>query len=315
MQLHSSSGRWRLGLALSLLTVILWGILPIALTIILDRLDVYTVVWCRFLIAFTLLAGYLGARKQLPGWSQLRSADPGLLSVSTLFLAINYLLFLQGLDQTSPANAQILIQLAPVFLALGGLVVFRERYNRYQWLGLAGTTLGFVLFFQDQLQTLVAAPRAYLQGSGLLVAAAAAWAIYALAQKQLLLKLSAAQIMVVIYGGSALLFGPLASPRNLLTLNSWEWTVLLFCGLNTLIAYGSFAEALEHWEASRVSAVLSLTPLMTLLFVFVTTWLWPTLLEPERITPMGWIGAIAVVGGSCAIALGQRRQRIVKTPG
>jgi drug/metabolite transporter (DMT)-like permease len=315
MQLHSSSGRWRLGLALSLLTVILWGILPIALTIILNRLDVYTVTWCRFLIAFTLLAVYLGALNQLPGWPQLRSADPGLLSVATLFLAINYLLFLQGLDQTSPANAQILIQLAPVFLALGGLMVFRERYNRYQWLGLAGTTLGFVLFFQDQLQTLVAAPRAYLQGSGLLVAAAAAWAIYALAQKQLLLKLSAAQIMVVIYGGSALLFGPLASPRDLLTLSSWEWAVLLFCGLNTLIAYGSFAEALEHWEASRVSAVLSLTPLMTLLFVFVTTWLWPTLLEPERITPMGWIGAISVVAGSCAIALGQRCQRIVKTPG
>jgi drug/metabolite transporter (DMT)-like permease len=307
MSLHHSSGRWRLGLGLSLLTAVLWGMLPIALTLVLESLDVYTVTWFRFLIAFTLLGLYLVVHNQFPSWKQLRSASLKLFAVATVFLAVNYLLFLQGLSLTSPANAQVLIQLAPVFLALGGLAVFREHYSRSQWIGLGMISFGLLLFFQDQISTLVEAPQGYLLGSGLLVLGAAAWAVYAMAQKQLLLKLSAAQVMVLIYGGSALLFSPTASPPLLGTLDPWRWGVLIFCGLNTLIAYGAFAEALDHWEASRVSAVLSLTPLFTLLFVVVTNWLWPTLLEPERMTLTGWLGALAVVTGSGAIALGQHR--------
>lgn len=66
MPLHQSSGRWRLGLALSLLTVLLWGILPIALVVALQKLDVYTVTWFRLLVSFVLLAVYLAARQQLP---------------------------------------------------------------------------------------------------------------------------------------------------------------------------------------------------------------------------------------------------------
>ena len=60
-----------------------------------------------------------------------------LLIVATLGLAANYIGFLLGLDHTSPANAQVLIQLGPLLLALGGLVVFRERFAPAQWLGFA----------------------------------------------------------------------------------------------------------------------------------------------------------------------------------
>ncbi|HEY9300800.1 MAG TPA: DMT family transporter, partial [Phormidium sp.] len=199
MQLHHTSGRWRLGLALSLITVFLWGILPIALTVILQELDVYTVTWFRFLGSFTLLAIYLAARQQLPALQKLRSTSLGLLAIAIIFLAINYLLFLQGLVQTSPANAQILIQLAPVLLGLGGLVVFKEHYTLRQWAGVGVLTSGFSLFFHEKLQTLITTPTQYLTGSGLIVIAAATWAVYALAQKQLLDKLPSASIMLIIY--------------------------------------------------------------------------------------------------------------------
>src|SRR4028119_1926539 len=105
MQLHQTSGRWRLGLALSLVTVFLWGVLPIALAVTLQALDVYTVTWFRFLMAFGLLAVYLATRKQLPELQKLRSASLGLLAIATVFLGLNYLLFLQGLLQTSPTTS------------------------------------------------------------------------------------------------------------------------------------------------------------------------------------------------------------------
>ncbi len=307
MQLHQTSGHWRLGLALSLVTSVLWGVLPITLAITLQALDVYTVIWFRFLVAFGVLVVYLAARQQLPEPQKLRSASLGLLAIATIFLGSNYLLFLQGLAQTSPTTAEVIIQLASVFFGLGALVVFKERYTLHQWVGLGILTFGLILFFNEQLKTILTAQATYLVGNALLVLAGVTWAIYALAQKQLLEKLPSSTIMLIIYGGCAILFSPFASPQQLFSLSPLHFGMLLFCGLNTLIAYGAFAEALEHWEASRVSAVIALTPIVTLVSVWVISWLAPTLIAPEHLTTWGMLGAVLVVVGTVAIAIGKKR--------
>ena len=306
MPLHQSSGRWRLGLALSLLTVLLWGVLPIALKIMLQVLDVYTLTWFRFAIAFGLLAIYLALRRKLPTLQQLRSTSLGLLAIATIFLAVNYLLFLQGLALTSANNAEVLIQLAPVLFGLGAIAIFKERYTLRQWAGMAVLVLGFVLFFNEQLRTLITGASNYLIGSSLIIIAAAAWAVYALAQKQLLQQLSSANVMLIIFGGCALMFSPVAAPQKIFTMSPLHLATLLFCGLNTLVAYGAFAEALENWEASRVSAVISLAPLCTLVAVEVVSSVMPNLIAPEPLTILGIVGAILVVTGCMAIALGRR---------
>lgn len=305
MQLHQNTGNWRIGLALSLLTVLLWGILPIALSIALQAVDVYTLTWFRFLLSFSLLAIYLALRQQLPNITTLKSPTLKLLATSIIFLAINYLLFVQGLAQTSANNAEVLIQIAPVLFGIGAIALFKEKYTLQQWLGFAVLTLGFSVFFHEQLNNLLTAPRKYLIGSGLLVIAAVAWAIYALAQKQLLQKLSSFSIMLFIYGGCTVLFTPLAKPQIIFSLNPWYLAALIFCGLNTLIAYGAFAEALEHWEASKVSAVLALAPIVTLISVDIGSSIMPQVIKPENLTFLAIIGAIMVVSGSIAIALGK----------
>lgn len=310
MTLHQTSGRWKLGLALSLTAVFLWGILPIALSVVLEVLDVYTVTWFRFWMAFGLLFIYLVSRKQLPELVQLRSASLGLIVIATLFLGGNYLLFLQGLLLTSPTTAEVIIQLAPILLSMGALIIFKERYTRSQWLGLAVLSLGFAVYFHEQLKPVITAPNNYLLGNACLILGAVAWAIYALAQKQLLHKLSSTTILLVIYGGCGLLFTPLAKPQMLLTLSPLHWGMLLFCGLNTLLAYGAFAEALDHWEASRVSAITALTPLVTLVSVWAVSVLTPTLIAPEYLSLLGIVGALLVVAGSVAIAIGKNKSKL-----
>ncbi|MCX7594736.1 MAG: DMT family transporter [Fischerella sp.] len=335
-KIHQTSERWRLGLALSLLTAFLWGILPIALSVTLRKLDVYTVTWFRFLISFVLLAIYLGTQGKLPTLRQLRSTSWKLLAIATIFLASNYILYLQGLALTSPSNAQVIIQLAPLLMGFGGLVIFRERYTLRQWFGVGVLTVGFILFFHEQLfQSFVEisqstnsssihlatlakylplfnalgitlnASNQYLLGSSLIVLAAATWAVYALAQKQLLQSLSSANIMLIIYGGCALFFSLVANPKIILSLDSLHFGMLIFCALNTLIAYGAFAESLQHWEASRVSAVLACTPIVTLLSVGIVSVIVPNLISPEKINLIGILGAALVVTGSVAIALGK----------
>lgn len=307
MALHQTSGHWRLGLALSLVTTLLWGVLPITLAVALQALDVYTVTWFRFLIAFGLLAVYLAARHQLPSLQKLRSASLKLLAIATVFLGLNYLFFLQGLVQTSPTTSEIVIQLAPVLMGLGAIAVFKERYTLHQWIGLGVLVLGLALYFHGQLETVITAQATYVVGNTLLVLASVVWAVYALAQKQLLQKLPSSTIMLVIYGGCALLFSPFTKPQALLSLSPLHFVMLLLCGLNTLVAYGAFAEALDHWEASRVSAVLALTPLVTLVAVWAVSYFTPTLLAPERLTTLGVLGAVFVAIGSIAIALGENR--------
>lgn len=310
MILHQTSGRWRLGLSLSLTAAFLWGILPISLSVVLEVLDVYTVTWFRFWMAFCLLFIYLASRKQLPELQKIRKASLGLIVTATLFLGLNYLLFLQGLLLTSPTTAEVVIQLAPLLFGMGALVIFKERYSLPQWLGLSVLSLGFALYFHEQLKPVVTAPNNYLLGNALLVVGAAFWAIYALAQKQLLHKLPSTTIMLVIYGGCGLLFTPLAKPQMLLTLNSLQWGMLLFCGLNTLLAYGAFAEALDHWEASRVSAITALTPLVTLVSVWAVSVLTPTLIAPEYLSLLGIVGALLVVAGSVVIAIGKNKSKL-----
>ena len=288
---------------MALTTACLWGILPVALSVVLQALDVYTLTWFRFLVSFVLLTGVLAVRRELPSWQTLKAARLELLAIATLFLAANYLLYILGLDQTTPTNSQVIIQLAPVFLGLGALVIFRERYTLQQWLGLGVLTSGMTLFFNDQLRQLVQASGDYLVGTGILILAAIAWAIYALAQKQLLLQLPSTVIMLVIYGGSTLLFTPAAAPQHLLSLTPLQWGMLAFSGFNTFFAYGAFAEALDHWDASRVSAVLSLTPIITLLSIFAAASLAPALIAAEPISLMGVMGAVLVVVGSMAISL------------
>jgi drug/metabolite transporter (DMT)-like permease len=305
MELHRTTGNWRLGLGLSLITVTLWGLVPVALAIVLTKLDTYTINWFRFATAFILLGGYLAKQGNLPKISQLRSVPAYLFAIAILGLMGNYVFFVMGLKATSPSHAEVLIQLAGVFLSLGGLLIFKERYTRSQWMGVGVLIAGFIGFFSEQLKVLAAQSDRYISGSIMLIIAGITWAIYALIQKQLLTKLDSTHIMWVIYGVCGLLFWTVAKPQTLLQLNSIEWIALIFCGLNTFIAYGAFAESLQHWEASRVSAILALAPIVTIVSMSLAAWLTPGLVAPEHITTLGLIGAILVVAGSMSISLGK----------
>lgn len=308
MALHQPSGRWQLGLTLSLSTALLWASLPLALKLSLEQLDPITLTWLRFLVAALLTAIWLASRGQLSGYRGLTGRHRAMLAVAALTLIGNYVFFLLGVRYTSPANAQLLIQLAPLLMALGAIRVFGERFGPAQWAGLALLATGLLVFFSDQRQHTAAS--GYDFGSALVVLAAVVWAAYALLQKQLLMRLNAMQILLAIYVAAALLLLPFAQPMTVLALDPLHAWLLAFCALNTVAAYGAFAEALAHWEASRVSAILATTPLLCIAAVTVAHTLWPTLIAAERISAPGYVGAACVVLGSAAVSLlGARRKR------
>jgi drug/metabolite transporter (DMT)-like permease len=306
VQIHTPSGRWRLGLGLTLLTVFLWGMLPIALKITLEQMDGYSIIWYRFLTSAVLLGSWLWFRGKLPRLRGRTRSVYILLVLVTLGLGTNYLFYILGLDRISAGSAQVVIQLAPALAMLGALFFFRERFRRLQWIGFFLLVSGLILFFHDRLGEIFLGRGKESTGVLLVVAAALTWAVFTLAQKQLLQQFSSSGVLLVVYLGSVLLILPTASPGSLKHLDLLHLSMLVFCALNTLVAYGSFSEALEHWEATRVSAVLSLTPLATLAMAWAGSRLWPGLVVGELISPLALCGALVVVAGSAAIALGGR---------
>jgi drug/metabolite transporter (DMT)-like permease len=304
--MQGNTGKWRLGFTLSLCTAVLWGVLPIALSVVLADMDAYTITWWRFAVAAAGLGAFLAWRGQLPRLAGAGRAAFVLLALALVTLGANYVLYLFALDHTSPSVAQVVIQLAPLLFTVGGVFVFRERFTSGQWIGFAVLTAGLLLFFNRRLPELAQPARGLGLGVWLMVLSAFAWAAYGLSQKQLLRHFGAQQVLFIIYVGATAALLPAADPFELAGLDALQLGMLAFCCANTLAAYGAFVEALYHWDASRVGAVLSTAPLFTIAAMWLVEKAELALVAPESLNGLSVAGALAVVGGSMAAALTSR---------
>ena len=296
---------WRLGLGFTLVTVLMWGLLPLALNGVLHKMDPITVSWYRFSLSALIALAWYGWRSG-PALTALLSHHPGYSFVAVAGLLGNYLCYVWGLERTNPGAAQIVIQVAPLLLLLASVFLFQESFTGRQWLGVMAFTIGMGLFFFPRWDSETPADKSYALGIMLVLAGAVTWSLYGIAQKQLLLNHHAKDILLLICASGTLALAPLAEPAQITRLDGRELAVLLFCGLNTIIAYGCFGLAMSHWEASRVSAIVPCAPLVTL---FVTYTLNSTELADipaEPLSWMIWLGAAMVVAGGTLAAISPR---------
>ncbi|CAM5210595.1 DMT family transporter [Alishewanella longhuensis] len=301
--MHQITGKTIVGLLLALTTAILWGILPIALKILLEVFTANTVTAIRFLVAALIVGIWLGLRGKLPKLALLKQGKIAwLMIIAVVGLLLNYILYLSGLNLLTAETAQTLIQLAPFLMMLGGIIIFKEQLLFWQRVGAVLLVFGLLLFFNERLLTLLTQAGSETWGVLLVIIAAVTWAAYALAQKQLLMHYSSKQIMYLIYIAGTIAFIPVSDFQPVASLTLLQWSLLLFCCLNTVVAYGAFAEALHHWEASKVSAVLAITPLITIVSANVVAWIWPQFV-PQQLNLWSWFGALLVVAGSALTAL------------
>jgi drug/metabolite transporter (DMT)-like permease len=297
----------------SSVTAVAWGFLPIALKEMLLWMDAYTIVWYRFLVATLIAGAWLTWNGSLPRLLQLDAKSWLILFLAIAGLIGNYVFYTLGLKYVSPGTTQMLIQTAPIFLLLGGVFVFGETFAGRQWLGLLLLVGGLVLFFHRQLGVIASLEGDLPVGVALITLASIVWTVYALAQKFLQRHITAQGILLVIYFVSTIVLMPTANPASISGLGLWPFAILAFCCLNTLVAYGSFAEAMRHWEASRISAVIALSPLLTILFAQVLDAL-PTGYESEEsIDLLRLLGAMVVLAGSISCALGGSKEKPVGT--
>lgn len=294
-----------IGFLLALTTAVLWGTVPIAVREIVPNMSPVTLVWYRFILSFSMLFIILAAKHQLPQKKQFMSSRVLLLLfIATLGLAGNFTLFSAALIYISPTVTQVVAQLSSVGLLLAGLIIFKERLKPSQVVGVIILIIGLGLFFNTSIIEILTELTTYSKGVLLAMCAATVWVIYGLAQKILLKDLKSPQILLILYLGCLVLLLPFAKLTEIMHLSPFQLILLGYCGINTIVGYGALAEAMNRWQVSQVSAMITLTPLFTLIFSDILALLWPQIFLFPELNLLGYIGAFVVVAGAMFTAVG-----------
>jgi drug/metabolite transporter (DMT)-like permease len=306
--MRQDDSHWRTGALLALTTAMIWGMLPLGLEVALTELDPWSLVWWRFTGAAVIFGLWLHARGQLPSPRTFTRRTWIWLGIAVFGLTSNYVTFVIGMQLTSPAVAQLVIQVAPLILLAAGVLAFGERLSAAQSLGVALLVGGLLLFFNRRLPELLQTSTRLGLGVLLIVAGAIGWALYGVAQRHTSRQLGSLQTLWLLCIGCAIVVTPLAHPLELQHASPPALVAVAFCVLNTVFGYGSFGLALERWQVSRVTALTALAPLLTLLFVWLSVHAGLGWVRPEPLNALSWAGALLVVGGSALAALAARRR-------
>lgn len=294
-----------LGFLFALTAIVMWGMLPIALQQVLKVMNAETIVWYRFVSALVGLFLILFFSRKLPKLRHFTRRHAYLLLLGVFGLSCNFYLFNLALNYIPPAASQVISPFSSLIMALIGVYLFKETFGLHQKIGFVIVLIGLGLFFNDRFDDL-AQMNQYAWGMVAAVSASLIWIGYSIAQKMMLDRFSSQQILLFMYCGCSMVFTPLADFSQVDNLSTWTLICLIFCCLNTVVAYGSYAEALNRWEVTKVSVMMPLIPISTILFSRLAFFIAPDHFPEPDFNYITHIGAVVVVCGAMLSAAGHK---------
>jgi drug/metabolite transporter (DMT)-like permease len=289
----------RKGVLYAIFTASLWGFMAIILKVITNELPPVTVVWFRFVFAFLVLGAWTLIFRR-SDFSIFRR-PPLLLFLAAIFLGLNYLGFIAGIKHVSPSSSQVFIQIAPVSFALSGIIIFREHVNWKHIVGFVLVLSGIGLFYSEQIRELAGSGEHFTRGMLLVLGGGLSWAVFATLQKALVRTTRPNQLNLFIFGFCALALAPMVHFSKLQGMPAANWYLLIYLGLNTVLAYGSLALAIKLTEATRVSVIITLNPIITFVTMAILTRMEVKWIGPEAFSILSFLGALTVLGGAILV--------------
>lgn len=296
------------GVLFASLTSIFWGFLAIALKVASGIMDPVTIVWFRFVVAFSILGIYYVFAN--PSYLIILRKPPMYLVIASIGLGINYLAFLYGVQLTTAGTAQIVIQIGPIFLGFVGFIFFKEKISLRQSIGFMVAGTGLFLFYRDSLSNISGDENLFNMGMLWIVVAAMSWVVYASLQKTLVKTYPPQQLNIFLFALPIVLFLPFIKPSAFLELSLNNWLLLIYLGINTLVAYGSLAMAFKYLEANKISIIVTMNPIITFIIMGIIAAMEVTWIEPEILTLKGIIAALLVIlGAIMAVAFSKKNKK------
>jgi drug/metabolite transporter (DMT)-like permease len=292
---NAAVDRSRLLVPLGLLALyVIWGSTYLGIRFALESWPPFLLAGIRFLIAGTLLFGYLRLRGVTPPtWRQWRNAA----FVGTLLLGLGNGLVCFAEERVSSGIAAVAVASMPLFAALFGSW-YGHRPNRREWLGLA---IGFAGVVVLNLGSDLSGSRTAALA---LLVAAAAWAYGSVWSKQQdmpagpmntaaqMLCGSAALLLMGLLGGERLPAHP-ALHANL--------ALAYLVVVGSLIGFSAYLYVLKHARPVLATSYAYVNPPVAVLFGM--------LLAGERIGPMEIAGMAVILLGVAAITLARQKQK------
>lgn len=245
--------------------MVVWGASFIATKIALTEVHPVTIVWLRFAMGVAVMGAVVIHRRQL-----IRPSASDLAYFTALgFLGITFHQWLQsnGLVTAQAGTTAWIVSSTPIFMALLGWLVLRERLG---WLGTAGiavAALGVLVVVSKGDLSSVAAGRFGTRGDLLILLSAPNWAVFSVLSRKGLRRHSSAGMMFWVMAAGwllttvLLLTGP--GPADVTHLSARGWTAVAFLGIACSgLAYVFWYDALRELPASQVGAYLYIEPLV-----------------------------------------------------
>ena len=234
-----------------------------------------------------------GSAVKLP----VRRSDYAGLAVAGLFFAGDLGFWHWSITFTSVANATLLANFAPVFVAFAGFAFFGERFSRTFIFGMVAALAGACVLMG---RSFTLSPMNLL-GDGLGLVTAAFYAGYIVSVGRLRTKFSTATIMAWSGLVTCVVLFPVAvlSGENLVPMTLYGWALLLglalvsHAGGQSLIAY-----ALAHLPAAFSSVSLLLQPAVAAVLAWV--------ILDEALGPFQGLGAMMIFAGIYVARRGSR---------
>ncbi len=250
-------------MAKALFAVIVWGASFIATKVALRDVSPVTVVWLRFGMGVIILGLAVTARKQ---FAFPKRNEWGYFALVG-FLGITFHQWLQStaLLTSRASTTAWLVATTPIFMALLGWLVLKEKMRWLQISGITLATLGVLLVVSDGDFSTISFKQFGQPGDILVLISSANWAVFSALSRRGLKSHPAARMMfyVMTLGWlftTILLFtGPGLNDIPKLSLNGWLGVTFLgvFC---SGLAYIAWYDALNVLPTGQLGAFLYLEP-------------------------------------------------------
>lgn len=219
------------------------------------------------------------------------------LALAGLFFAGDLALWHWSIALTSVANATLLANFAPIFVTIGGFLLFGERFSRRFLLGMGCAIIGVLLLLGDSLQL----GERHLLGDALGLGTAVFYAAYIIAVGRLRGRFSTATVMSWSGIATCIALVPIVvlSGESFVAVSAFGWAVLAglalisHAGGQSMIAY-----ALAHLRPAFGAVGLLLQPLLAALIAW--------FLFGEGLGPLQIAGACVILAGVVLARQGSR---------
>jgi drug/metabolite transporter (DMT)-like permease len=248
-----------------LLAVVFWGTSFVATKTVLLEIKPVTVIVLRLILASTLLTIIALSTKRN---FSINLKSHGWIFILAMIATFHLWIQVTGLQYTTASNTGWIIGTAPIFMAILGLIFFKEKVTILQLAGILVAMFGLLLLIGKG--NILNIDLIENKGDMLVLGSAFTWGVYSMVNKKI--SLSYSPLMTILYLFLMMLIIILPFNLNSETLNSVinlsliGWISILFLGLFCSgISYVIWARALRDMESAKVGAFLYFEPFVTVL--------------------------------------------------